>query len=176
MIPLPDDSVDGAIVVLAVHHFEDRPAAFREIVRVAGSGPVVLFTFDPSAFEQFWLARYFPQIGRRFRSLPWELSNIEAEIRRETARKVRRVCFPLPPDLQDRFGAASWSCPEAYLKPEIREGISDFALMDSNDIERGLEHLRKELESGRWDREYGALRALESYDVGYRFLVVEPDA
>ena len=24
-IPLPDDSVDGAIVVLAVHHFEGRP-------------------------------------------------------------------------------------------------------------------------------------------------------
>ncbi len=175
-IPLPDDSVDGAIVVLAVHHFKDRPAAFREIVRVAGDGPVVLFSFDPSAFDQFWLSSYFPEIGRRFRSLPAELSNIAAEIRRVTSRNVRVENFLLPPDLQDRFGAASWSCPEAYLRAEIREGISDFALMNPGDLEDGLERLKRDLESGRWDLEYGVLRTQDYFDAGYRFIIVEANA
>jgi hypothetical protein len=143
------------------------------MVRVAGRGPVVLFTFDPSAFDQFWLSSYFPEIGRRFRSLPTELSNLAAEIHRVTSRNVRQVSFPLPPDLQDRFGAASWSCPEAYLRPEIRDGISDFALMNRDDLERGLERLTKDLESGRWDLAYGALRTQDYFDAGYRFIIVE---
>ncbi|HET6407851.1 MAG TPA: class I SAM-dependent methyltransferase [Chthoniobacteraceae bacterium] len=172
-IPLPDNSVDGAIVVLAVHHFENRPLAFREIIRVVGDGPVVVFTFDPSNFDQFWLSKYFPAIGRRFRSLPAGLSNLAEEIGRVTSRKTRRVSFPLPPDLQDSFGAASWSCPEAYLRPEIRNGISDFALMRPDDLESGLESLAGDLKSGRWDLKYGALRTQEFFDAGYRFIIVE---
>jgi hypothetical protein len=161
------------VVVLAVHHFADRATAFREIVRVVGAGPVVLFTFDPSAFEQFWLSSYFPQIGRRFRSSMSDLSNIATELGLLTSRKVRQVRFPLPRDLQDRFGAASWSRPEAYLDPRIRNGISDFALMEPSDLEDGLKRLRSDLEVGRWDAQYGALRTQESYDVGYQFIVAE---
>lgn len=96
-IPLPDGAVDGAIVVLAVHHFGKRADAFREIVRVVGKGPVVFFTFDPSAFDQFWLSSYFPQIGRRFRSSMSDLSNMAAEVGHVARRAVRVVKFPLPP-------------------------------------------------------------------------------
>jgi ubiquinone/menaquinone biosynthesis C-methylase UbiE len=172
-IPLSAASVNGAIVVLAAHHFDDRFAAFREIARVVGHGAIVVFTFDPSAFERFWLARYFPQIGQKFRS---PLSNLAAELHRVTSRQVRVIDFPLPADLQDRFGAACWSSPEAYLKPEIRNGISDFALMDIDDLETGLARLAADLESGRWDARYGTLRTQACHDVGYRFLIVEATA
>lgn len=178
-IPLPDHSVDGVIAVLAVHHFEDRPAAFREMARVAGDGPIVLLTFDPSAFRQFWLSHYFPQLGRRFRSPVNELKNTAAEIERVTSRRSRVVAFPLPADLQDRFGASFWSCPEAYLDPEVRHGMSDFALMTQSDVEYGLQRLEADIRSGYWDSKYGDLRTQESYDVGFKFIISEanhPDA
>ncbi len=168
-IPLPAYSAAGAIIVLALHHFTDLAAAFREITRVVGHGPIVLFTFDPAEFEKFWLADYFPDIGRRFSSSS-DLSAIVTKIQRVTSRKVSVLDFPLPPDLQDKFGAASWAHPEAYLDPAIRNGISDFALMHSSAIEHGLKHLQDDLSSGQWDAKYGSLRTQPSYDVGYRFV------
>lgn len=178
-IPLSDHSVDGVIAVLAVHHFGDRPAAFREMARVAGDGPIVFFTFDPSAFSQFWLSHYFPELGRKFRTPSDELKNTAAEIERATSRKSRVVPFPLPADLQDRFGASFWPCPEAYLNPEVRQGMSDFALMSQSDVHDGLQRLEADLQSGHWDSKYGDLRTQETYDVGFKFITSEanhPDA
>lgn len=175
LIPLPDRSVDGVIAILAVHHFKDRPAAFREMARVAGDGPMVLLTFDPSAFRQFWLSHYFPELGRRFRTPSEELENTAAEIERMTSRTSRVVAFPLPPDLQDRFGASYWSCPEAYLDPEVRQGMSDFALMNQSDVEQGLKRLAADLQSGHWDSKYGHLRTQKNYDVGFKFIISKPN-
>jgi ubiquinone/menaquinone biosynthesis C-methylase UbiE len=173
-MPLPDASADGAIVVLALHHFRDRLKAFEEVLRVVGTGPVVLFTFDPAAFREFWLAEYFPHLGRKFAGSV-SLGEIVSEIRQAARRrKVNVLPFPLPRDLQDKFGAASWGQPEAYLDAEVRNGISDFALMPAAEIESGLQKLRDDLATGRWDQAYGALRTLEAYEVGYHFIVVEP--
>ena len=172
-MPLPDSSADGAMVVLALHHFRDRIKAFGEVLRVVGNGPVVLFTFDAAAFSGFWLARYFPQLGRRFAGSV-ALSEIFSEIQAlAPQRKVKMVSFPLPRDLQDRFGAASWGHPEAYLDEEVRNGISDFALMPAAEVQSGLQQLRDDLASGRWDQAYGPLRTLEAYEAGYYFIVVE---
>jgi hypothetical protein len=88
-----------------------------------------------------------------------------------TSRTSRAVAFPLPPDLRDRFGASYWSCPEAYLDPEVRQGMSDFALMDQSDVEHGLQRLATDLQSGHWDSKYGDLRTGETYDVGFRFII-----
>ena len=172
-IPLPDRSVDGVIAVLSVHHFEDRAAAFREMARVVGGGPIVLFTFDPSAFAHFWLSDYFPQLGRRFHTSADELKNTAAAIEQVTSRKTRIIAFPLPRDLQDRFGASFWSCPEAYLDPEVRKGMSDFRLMPQPDIADGLQRLEEDIQSGDWDSKYGELRSRESYDAGFQFIIPE---
>jgi hypothetical protein len=81
--------------------------------------------------------------------------------------------FPLPRDLEDKFGAASWARPEDYLNAEIRNGISDFSLMNEVDLASGLAKLKTDLQSGEWERRYGFLRTQESYDIGYQFIVVE---
>lgn len=172
-MPLPDASADGAIVVLALHHFQDRLKAFVEVMRVAGKGPVVIFTFDPAAFSGFWLAHYFPQLGRKFAGSV-SLNEIISEIQGLTPkRKVTLIPFPLPRDLQDKFGAASWGHPEAYLDAEVRNGISDFALMPEAEVQSGLQKLQEDLASGRWDETHGSLRTLETHEVGYHFIVVE---
>jgi SAM-dependent methyltransferase len=163
-MPLPDSSADGAIVVLALHHFLDRMEAFGEVMRVVGKGPVVLFTFDPGAFSEFWLARYFPHLGRKFAGSV-SLSEVISELQGlAPQRKVTKVPFPLPRDLLDKFGAASWGHPEAYLDAEVRNGISDFALMPEAEVQSGLQNLRDDLASGCWDQAYGTLRRLEAYE------------
>lgn len=172
-IPLPDASAHGAIVVLALHHFTDRAAAFREMLRVVGEGPVVFLTFDARAIRGIWLGDYFPMLGRAFRSSYAELLDVTAEVERLASRNVQAVPFPLPRDLVDKFGAASWGEPEAYLREEVRRGISDFALMEESQVNAGLERLKQELHSGEWDAKYGVLRHEESYECGYKFLLVE---
>jgi SAM-dependent methyltransferase len=172
-IPLPDHSRDGAIVVLATHHFEDRNAAFREIFRVVGEGPLVLFTFDLKALRTFWLADYFPKLGCSFRTSFSAQTDVAAELKLVTSRKVSVIPFPLPRDLEDKFGAASWARPEDYLDPVIRNGISDFSLMNEVDLTQGLAKLKADLQSGDWDSQYGFLRTQASYDIGYQFIVVE---
>lgn len=155
-----------------MHHFQDRAKALAEIIRVVGTGPVVLFTFDPTAFGQFWLARYFPQLGKRFAGSV-SLGEILSEIRNLFPwRKVTAFPFPLPRDLQDKFGAASWGRPEAYLEADVRNGISDFALMPEAEIETGLRSLAEDLASGQWDRDHGPLRTCETHEVGYHFITI----
>ena len=62
-IPLTDSCVDGLISTLAVHHFQDLPAAATEMWRVCGAGPMVLFTIDPRIGESFWFHDYFVFYG-----------------------------------------------------------------------------------------------------------------
>lgn len=172
-IPLPDASADAALVALAWHHFSDRPQALAEIHRVTGGGRLVLLVFDPSSFRSFWLADYFPQIGLQFRQTEeLTIERLSEQLQAVWKRTPEIHPFPLPPDLADQFGAASWARPEAYLRPEIRQGISDFALMPPEELEPQLQRLEQDLESGAWDERYGALRTQESYEVGYRFVVV----
>src|SRR3954452_15919190 len=61
-LPLGDDSVDAALVVLSDHHWSDRTAGLRELRRVARRR-VVIFSFDPAEFDRMWLVRdYLPQV------------------------------------------------------------------------------------------------------------------
>jgi len=53
-LPFPAASIDGAICILALHHFSDPAKGIREMLRVIGNGPLVIFTFDPRGTEEFW--------------------------------------------------------------------------------------------------------------------------
>lgn len=170
-LPLPDDSADAAFVVLALHHFADRAKALREILRVIGRGPLVVFTFEPARLGEFWLADYFPRLGRETASSFSKLNDVAEEMAKLTGRAVQAIPFPLPRDLQDQFAAALWATPESYLKPEVRNGISSFSLMTAAEVEAGLRRLADDLKSGAWDSRHGVLRTLAEYDAGYRLIV-----
>ena len=169
-IPLPDDSAQGVISTLALHHFPDLSQALHEMSRVTADGPFVFLTFDYRQVEPLWLADYFPSLWQdAVQSLP-PLQDIASEVEASTARRVEIIPFLLPLDLSDVFMAAGWQRPEVYLDPAVRAGISSFASGDVSETEAGLTRLRTDLSSGRWDREYGGMRSLHEIDAGYRFL------
>ena len=88
-----------------------------------------------------------------------------------TGRTVTDLAFPLPPDLNDVFLAACWKRPHLYLQPEIRSGMSAFMLASPAEVAVGLERLKQDLQDGTWQRKYGQVLTLDSFDAGYRFIV-----
>lgn len=169
-LPLPDGSADAAIIMLAFHHFQGYRQALREIHRIAGAGKIVLFTYDPEKISSFWLTQYFPSLVADVQSTFLTIPRLISEIEAIANVAVNVVTFPLPNDLWDSFAAVGWARPELYLNSDIRNGISSFANITDDELNQGLENLRKDLEIGAWDRKHGHLRQQEQYDVGYRFI------
>lgn len=173
-IPLPNASVDGLISTLAVHHFPDLPTAATEIWRVCGNGPMVLFTIDPRRGEPFWFKEYFPGIYKRLYDafVPVaELLSVFTE-KHDTIASIHD--FPLPHDLSDLNMHTGWNKPEIYLDPEIRRGMSGFAMSDHSEVQNGLKLLRRDLKTGEWEKQNGWLRSKDNYDFGFIFVKIQP--
>ena len=170
-IPLPDNHVDGAIIILALHHFSDRLSGIREIKRIVGNGKIVILAFEQQKIPSFWLTDYFPYFIRDTKDTFPEIEIIADEIRQITQKTVDIIDFLLPKNLTDLFAAAGWARPELYLDANVRKGISSFAKMPIEEQEKGIKQLTEDLNNGNWDKKYGKLRTQESYDAGYRFLV-----
>ena len=169
-IPLPDNAVDGAVVMLALHHFEDLNRGIREINRVTKEGKIVIFAFEQHKIADFWLANYFPYfIQDTLATFPGtqQIAQLTSKI---TQKKTAVTPFLLPTDLKDLFAASGWCRPKIYLDPKIRQGISTFAKMSVAELKRGLERLKIELKNGSWSKKYGHLLELKNYDAGYRII------
>jgi ubiquinone/menaquinone biosynthesis C-methylase UbiE len=169
-LPLPNQSVDAAIIMLAFHHFQDYRQALFEIHRVVGNGQIVLFTYDPAMICSFWLTQYFPSFIKDVESTFLPILQLMDEIKTILGYEVNVIPFSLPYDLSDSFAAVGWARPELYLDNKIRNGISSFAKIDADELDNGLSQLREDLENGAWDQDYGHLRQQKQFDAGYRFV------
>ncbi|MBD1868393.1 class I SAM-dependent methyltransferase [Cyanobacteria bacterium FACHB-471] len=168
-LPLSDQSVDAAIIMLAFHHFPDYRQALNEMHRVVGNGQMIFFTYDPEMISSFWLTEYFPSFIRDVESTFLPIPKLLEEIQSITDSVANVIPFPLPNDLSDSFAAVGWARPELYLDSDIRNGISSFSKIDDDELNSGLFRLSEDLERGWWDCKYGHLRQQSEYDVGYRF-------
>jgi SAM-dependent methyltransferase len=167
-LPLDDRSVDAAMAILTLHHWDDPIAGLRELRRVA-RGPVVVLTFDPDAAESLWLVRdYLPELAEIDRA---RFPTIEETVEALGGSGVTIERVPIPHDCRDGFLGAFWRRPERYLEPAVRPGISTFGELDPDVLARGLDRLRNDVDSGAWRRRYGGLLALEELDIGYRLLI-----
>jgi ubiquinone/menaquinone biosynthesis C-methylase UbiE len=169
-LPLPNQAVDAAIIMLAFHHFQDYRQALCEVHRVVGNGQIVLFTYDPAMISSSWLTKYFPSFIKDVESTFLPIPQLVDEIQTVVGHVVHVTPFPLPHDLLDSFAAVGWARPELYFDSNIRNGISSFAKIDADELDNGLSQLREDLEKGVWDQEYGHLRQQKQYDIGYRFV------
>jgi ubiquinone/menaquinone biosynthesis C-methylase UbiE len=170
-LPVRDGEVDAAICVLAFHHFSNHRQALREMRRATAGGPTLLFTFDPRPVRDLWLDDYFPYIGQGDGDLFPAIGSVAALVEEETGLVSNILEFPLPPDLTDLFLAAGWARPHLYLDPQVRAGISAFAVADQAQIASGLQRLQDDLASGEWLKRYGQIAGQTSYEAGYRFVV-----
>ena len=161
-LPFPDRAFDAALAVLTIHHWSDLARGLSELRRIARH-TVVLLTFDTSV-GGFWLTDYFPEIPEMDRRAMPELSAIRRHL-----GNVSVFDLPVPHDCSDGFLCAYWRRPHAYLDADVRAGISVFPKLEQLDL--GLAALRADLESGAWQRRYGALLQREELDVGYRLIV-----
>ncbi len=169
-IPLNNDSVDGVIIILALHHFSNISHAAKEIYRICPNGPIVIFTMDPRKSEQFWFDDYFPEIAEHVLKVFPPIDEVADIISGTGNWQTLMKKFPLPPDLADRNMCSGWSKPEMYFDAQMRRNTSGFALASPAVVERGLKRLQHDLQSGQWDSKHGNLRRRKYFDAGFRFL------
>jgi SAM-dependent methyltransferase len=167
-LPLEDKSVDAALAVLTLQHWDDVERGLGEMARVARRR-VVLVTMDIAVLAELWLIRdYVPETlpahAAGFPSIKWLLGALPGA----TASQM-----PVPRDCTDGFMAAFWGRPEAYLDPHIRGGTSAWHQLPPAVVTRALGELQDDLERGEWDRRYGRLRQQSSLDVGLRLIRAE---
>lgn len=164
-LPFRAGAFDAGLAVLTLHHWTDWRRGLSEMRRVADR--MVILTYDSRGFDKFWLtATYFPEIIGLDRSRSPSIATLK-----DYLGLCRVEALTIPHDCVDGFLAAYWRRPMAYLDPEVRAGISGFALLEQGIVDRGIARLKADLESGEWDRRFGHLWALEALDVCYRILV-----
>jgi SAM-dependent methyltransferase len=170
-LPLRDRSVDAAMAIITVHHWDDQQErGVRELRRVA-RGPVAIVTFDAEVSARMWLpADYLPEVAELDRRT---FPTIE-RLRGWLGGSTRVTTVPVPADTPDWTFAAFWAHPERVLDPGARAATSGFARMDPQVVARVVRAVGDDLASGAWDTRYGRLRGLAELDVGLRVVVGEP--
>jgi SAM-dependent methyltransferase len=167
-LPFRSRSFDAALAVLTIHHWTSISAGLSELRRVA-TRRVVILTCDPACGDRFWLAsHYLPEIIELDRSQLPTLGRLE-----KCLGEIKICEVPIPSDCKDGFLGAFWQRPEAYLDPAVRRGISMFAKLPSDAVDRGLARLSDDLDSGRWEKLFGQLRTQDTADLGYRLIIAE---
>jgi SAM-dependent methyltransferase len=170
-LPLRDDSVDAAMAVLTIHHWDaEREAGVRELRRVA-SGPVVILTYVPEVSNEMWLVKdYLPEVGELDAQIFPDADRLAAWL----GGTVRVEHLPVHRDSPDWTFGAFWAHPERVLDRDARNATSGFARTPEETVDRVVQALERDLRSGEWDRRHGRLRELEELDVGLRLVVGTP--
>ena len=166
-LPLRDDSVDAAMAVLTLHHWDDeQERGVRELRRVA-RGPVVILTYDARISAGMWLmAEYLHEV----RELDLAIFPPPERIAEWLGGAAEIETIPSARDTEDWNLGSFWAHPERVLDADARRATSGFARMASSVVERVVAAVAHDLADGTWDGRHGELRALESYDVGLRLV------
>lgn len=166
---LEDNSIDGIIGTLTIHHWPDLPVGFKELGRVLKEdGRIVLFTSTPEQMEGYWLNHYFPEMLKSSILQMPSLDMISKAMEDAGILVVEVEKYDVKPDLSDQFLYCGKSNPRLYLKPEVRNGISSFSsLANAQEVKKGLNRLNDDITSGR----INAIMSLYENDKGdYLFI------
>jgi SAM-dependent methyltransferase len=164
-LPLADKSVDAAMGIFTIHHWNNLAAGLAEMRRVARQR-IVLATIDAEVNAEIWtLAEYFPEAMRAEEEKMPAMRELEALL---PGAEIEPM--PMPSRCQDEFTSALWDRPEMFLDPAVLRSSSLWHSLPPETIERGQQRLRADLESGRWDERHGHLRNLPELDIGLRIV------
>jgi SAM-dependent methyltransferase len=170
-LPLRKRSVDAAMAILSLHHWDaQRERGVRELRRVA-RGPVVLVTYDARVSGQMWLMTdYLPEVAALDRAIFPDPEQLAAWLGGDVVIEP----LPIPRDTPDWMLGSYWAHPERVLDAQARAATSGFARMPAEVVARVVGALGRDLEDGSWERKYGWLRGLSEFDVGLRLIVSSP--
>lgn len=170
-LPLRDGSVDAAMAVLTIHHWDDQQErGVRELRRVA-RGPVIIVTYDADVCAEMWLYRdYLPEAAEldraTFPPIDELITWLGGSVRVEAVLSSR--------DTPDWTLGSFWAHPERVLDGEARRATSAFARMDAAVVERVVAGVERDLGNGAWEARNGGLREMAEFDVGMRLIVAHP--
>lgn len=168
-----DGAFDAVVMTLCIHHLADWQHTLKDALRVSGGGPLVIFAFDIEHEDQFWMFDYFPQFLALDQEWTPTIRELDIFVAQQLNATAERFPFPLPADLVDHFAYADWAHPEVYLDENFRNGISTFSKLTEENLNRGLEKLSADLQSGVWQERYGAILKQKTYDRGYLFVRIK---
>jgi SAM-dependent methyltransferase len=170
-LPLRDDSVDAAMAILTIHHWDDQlEPGVRELRRVA-RGPVVIVTYDPTVSAKMWLMRdYLPEAAVLDHATFPTIDRLAAWL----GRTVEVETILTPRDTPDWTLASFWAHPERILDESARKSTSAFARMKPAVVNRAVAEVDRDLRNGSWDQRNRHLRNLLEFDAGMRLLVAHP--
>jgi SAM-dependent methyltransferase len=168
-LPFADGTFDAAMATVTIHQWTDSDRGLREMRRVS-RGPVVVLTFDGAALDRFWLADYAPELiavdRRRYPSI--------AHIQDVLGGRSDVTPIPVPADCVDGFTEAYYARPERFLDPAVRRSQSAWGFIDAAITERAVQSLRTDLETGEWERRYGAFRTQPHFVGSLRLITAYP--
>ena len=157
-LPFPDQTFDASMSTFSVHQWKDLDAGLREVRRVT-RGPVVIMTCEPSELDRFWLNSYCSEVlaveARRYpptRKIATALGN-----------RSHIVSVPIPLDCTDGFNEAYYGRPDMLLDREARRACSAWSFVEDAVTQRFQQHLRADLESGKWDEKFGYFRSQPNF-------------
>lgn len=170
-LPLRDNSVDAAMAVLSIHHWDaGREQGVEEMRRVA-RGPVVFLTYDAEVSARMWLmADYLPEVA----DLDRRIFPTMDQLRTWLGGAVRVETVALARTTPDWMLGSFWGAPERVLDERARNATSGFARMDPAVVERVVDAVARDLDSGTWDARHGHLRTQTEHDVGLRLVIGTP--
>ena len=168
-LPFDEDSFDAAMAMVTVHQWPDAAAGLAELRRVS-RGPVVVLTFDGEALERLWLGEYCPELYMAERARYPAIDSVLAAV--GASASVAEV--PIPLDCTDGFTEAFYGRPEMFLDSSVRACQSAWGFVDPAVADRAVARLAEDLDRGRWDERFGALRARPEFLGALRLIVGRP--
>lgn len=146
----PEKNFDGATCVLAIHHFLDLNAAFKEVRRILKpDAKLIVFTSTPEQMQHYWLTQYFPVMMTKSCEQMPSMSKIQEALRQNGFALEGTLEFFIKPSLQDFFLYSGKQRPEMYLSSDVRSGISSFAnFCTDEELDLGLTALSHDINSG----------------------------
>jgi ubiquinone/menaquinone biosynthesis C-methylase UbiE len=173
-IPANDNTFDGAIATLTIHHWPNLAQSMNEIHRViTPGGKIVFFTATPRQMEGYWLNYYFRQMLQSAIIQMPAFELMENALTNAGFKLTNTEKYFVKNDLRDHFLYSGKCRPEIYFDENIRSGISSFAaLANENDVRQGLQKLRSDLESGEFET---IRQKFENEQGDYLFIVAEKE-
>ncbi|MFT3910557.1 MAG: methyltransferase domain-containing protein [Ferruginibacter sp.] len=153
-IPFANNTFDGVMATLTIHHWKDLQRSFKEIFRVLNNkGRFVCFTSTAEQTNGYWLNHYFPKMLQNSSLQMPSIHVINDALIHAGFNVMATEKYFIKDDLQDQFLYVGKNRPHLYFNESIRNGISSFAALANNkEVERGLAELKKDIESNSFGR------------------------